>query len=1211
MKRLKQKSVQTPKGTQKISDFFINKDKSTKSTTNIKEKIVEQIKNQTSVRENDDSDVVFVFEINDASFTPNHLSSKAQCETKTRLSPLARKRKAKECDNLSPPVKRCNQVIERELSPDSCPSTNQIRKVDSKSKTVTLEKTQVKQSTSDTTSTQSPERQTPSKQKRTPKKLFERSPNNLNEFNVQILNSFIKITPSKNNKVDPDVEFVKSSEKKQSSILKYLSPDVSAKSLHAQRKNESTPTKESQSIPASETPKSKVKTRLDFSDFAQTSSLKLKNCDSHKERKNTTMIPEETTSPEVTVKSPTNNSSVSNKGQENDFNFTNVDISFGENWEELEELSDSNYTLDLTISQHCKVINVSPFSGKNVITLKSTKNGEKAICNLEGFWMNTPISIGDTLRVTAKKINEREWLVDNNYGLLVYEPDLLISTTSVVNTLWCKRKSVLSDRFSGFEPSNQHMLVGILVHNLLQHVLKHKMKTECDIEKVAKDLVKERNTILRIYECGVTSEIIENELMKFIPKIASFVKLYVRDAYNKGNSNIKHNKDDWKGTIKAIDDIEENIWCPELGIKGKVDVSVRTDFHMMPLELKTGRATVSLEHRGQVMMYIMMMNKLGYNVPSGLLLYLRYNNEDISSKQVLKNIQDEAFFYLDDSHLEYFMHWVSLIALESNSGRGHKNLREIYTLPPEERENNGRCIINLKLASISDESNGMFIHTFEKMHSHPPVNFFANGIMENNYVVVSTAQRPAVSAGFVTDITANSITVTLDRNLKKKYENQIFFIDSYDSTSIQSYNLASLTLLLELTPQAEKLRQIVIDRQPPTFKSVLPKVIGTKGKQILRRLNMVQQRAVLKAIAAKDYFLIKGMPGTGKTATIVALVQLLVELNKTVIVTSHTHSAVDNVCIKLVNYGVKVLRLGSQSRIHPTLKNYSEHYLTKDCTTPEQLEVIYNSAQVIAVTCLGSGHPLLSKRTMDICIVDESTQVLQCSVIRPLYAAKTFILIGDQDQLPAVIQNKEALEMGMSESLFERLYTKEAATALNVNYRMNSPITALANLLTYNGQLSIGSESIANAVLNLHNKESAYKDFRWVLKALDDSIENSVQFLDTGAIWNLEHNVAWATHAKNDQAEQHSPVNIYEAAVTFHLVQALLKAGVPSADIGVIATYRAQVAQISALLQGHSVDVSTVDQFQGKDKNVIIYSATKSREGVVPKPEQKVGSLLL
>lgn len=44
----------------------------------------------------------------------------------------------------------------------------------------------------------------------------------------------------------------------------------------------------------------------------------------------------------------------------------------------------------------------------------------------------------------------------------------------------------------------------------------------------------------------------------------------------------------------------------------------------------------------------------------------------------------------------------------------------------------------------------------------------------------------------------------------------------------------------------------------------------------------------------------------------------------------------------------------------------------------------------------------------DVCIVDESTQVLQPTVLRPLYSAKKFILVGDPDQLPPIIKNKLA-----------------------------------------------------------------------------------------------------------------------------------------------------------------------------------------------------------
>lgn len=82
-------------------------------------------------------------------------------------------------------------------------------------------------------------------------------------------------------------------------------------------------------------------------------------------------------------------------------------------------------------------------------------------------------------------------------------------------------------------------------------------------------------------------------------------------------------KDNWRGSIDKILDIEENIWCPELGLKGKVDITVQSKVATIPIELKTGRSSMSLEHRGQVMLYLLMMNSYHYNVSSGLLLYLR------------------------------------------------------------------------------------------------------------------------------------------------------------------------------------------------------------------------------------------------------------------------------------------------------------------------------------------------------------------------------------------------------------------------------------------------------------------------------------------------------------------------------------------------------------------------------------------------------------
>ena len=48
-------------------------------------------------------------------------------------------------------------------------------------------------------------------------------------------------------------------------------------------------------------------------------------------------------------------------------------------------------------------------------------------------------------------------------------------------------------------------------------------------------------------------------------------------------------------------------------------------------------------------------------------------------------------------------------------------------------------------------------------------------------------------------------------------------------------------------------------------------------------------------------------------------------------------------------------------------------------------------------------------------------------------------------------------------------------------------------------------------------------------------------------------------------------------------------------DIGVISPYRSQVSLLRQKLQKNNVDVNTVDQFQGKDKHLIIYSCTRSK----------------
>ena len=62
------------------------------------------------------------------------------------------------------------------------------------------------------------------------------------------------------------------------------------------------------------------------------------------------------------------------------------------------------------------------------------------------------------------------------------------------------------------------------------------------------------------------------ELEEFVPRVVKFVELYVRGVGMPDSSN-------FKGSICAIHDIEENIWVPKLGIKGKVDITTEVKIH--------------------------------------------------------------------------------------------------------------------------------------------------------------------------------------------------------------------------------------------------------------------------------------------------------------------------------------------------------------------------------------------------------------------------------------------------------------------------------------------------------------------------------------------------------------------------------------------------------------------------------------------------------
>ncbi|XP_046980217.1 DNA replication ATP-dependent helicase/nuclease DNA2-like isoform X1 [Schistocerca americana] len=897
-------------------------------------------------------------------------------------------------------------------------------------------------------------------------------------------------------------------------------------------------------------------------------------------------------------------------------------------------------TLNLSGSEMCYVVQTwkDPEVPVNMfLQLRSCETNRTAVCQLRPPWSSLPVKEGDVVSIIGAKYEKETWYLDLKAGILVHHSDLLVSGTSVVGSLFCRRRAVLAEWFRGVDVTAACAVIGSLVHTILQEVLQNKIQDKNSVEQLVMKTLENPDNLRQLLLCGLSSDKARAEIMPFVPRIVQFVSQHVTHPHkNRGLA------------VTDIEDVEENIWSPRLGVKGKIDVTVKmkspaNSSQLAPLELKTGRATASSEHRGQVMLYILMLQDLGYNVNKGLLLYLR---DDVSLMEIpfshpesrdliqLRNelannlrtampsemgqppvlpkpisrtngcskcpylIECSAYqratdpshpllevggaAHLSEESINYFLWWTGLLGLEEAQRLSNSKLADLWKLSAADREKRGSCASELSLEGKAIQCGSVFRQRLVVSNRDRDLTTIG-GLAEGDFVLVSSNLRIAVTTGTIDKIDPFGIDIILNRDLRSRHYGDKFHIDVYESQSSLSYLMTNLGLLMDNTEAAAKLRSIVVDRAKPEFSSEEIGRLSGSEKTITQHLNIAQLNAIRKSVASRNYLLICGMPGTGKTEMLASLVRVLVGRGASVLITSNTHSAVDNLLLRLKKHNLPILRLGSEQRIHPELRCFSEAELSKGCKTPEELTKRLNSRLIVGSTCLGTNSPLLTGRRFSVCLVDESTQTLQVMLMRPLLLCERFILVGDPQQLPPVVTSLKARQLGLDESLFTRLDGLGATVILDLQYRMNRAIVKLANHLAYGGRLRCANADIANATLRVENIQ---KVPQWMSRIVSPDMSDAVLFVDTGVVPLLEEN-----SNKNGRC-----TNIHELALLAAVTSIWEKGAVDTKDIGIIAPFRAQVNLIRKALPSH--EVNTVDQFQGRDKSVILLSCTRSKKSI-------------
>ena len=252
----------------------------------------------------------------------------------------------------------------------------------------------------------------------------------------------------------------------------------------------------------------------------------------------------------------------------------------------------------------------------------------------------------------------------------------------------------------------------------------------------------------------------------------------------------------------------------------------------------------------------------------------------------------------------------------------------------------------------------------------------------------------------------------------------------------------------------------------------------------------------------------------------------------------------------------------------------------------EEYEILRKACVIgMTTTCAAKYRSILKEIRPRIVIVEEAAEVLEAHIIASLTpGCQHLILIGDHQQLrptPAVYDLAKRYKLDVS--LFERMVNVGIqCETLNVQHRMRPEISAL-------------------------------------MKHIYDDLENHESVEKYEDIKGMKKNMFFINHNYMEDScnQSHSHVNEHEAKFLVALCRHLMQQGYKADQITLLTTYTGQMYAIRDCLQEEDaikeplkpendssfrgVRVTTVDNFQGEENDIILLSLVRSNK------DEKVG----
>lgn len=472
------------------------------------------------------------------------------------------------------------------------------------------------------------------------------------------------------------------------------------------------------------------------------------------------------------------------------------------------------------------------------------------------------------------------------------------------------------------------------------------------------------------------------------------------------------------------------------------------------------------------------------------------------------------------------------------------------------------------------------------------------------------ATRHYVFRGSIIDIREDGVEVSL-RNSQTRaevFEGKVWAMEHDFMES--SYRALYQGLQLFLSARKERKDLLLLQRQP-----AVDTTLQLKGDYATATGNEFNE-LVLRVKQACDLFLIIGPPGTGKTSfgMVSVLKEQLLDEGTSVLLLSFTNRAVDEMCSKLVAEGIDFMRIGSELGCHESYRSHLLSQRSVACRNGEEIRQLIEHCRVFCgtTTALNSQAGLLTIKAFDLAIIDEASQILEPQIVGLLsqklartgeHSIRKFVLIGDEKQLPAVVQQQPAESLVQEPdlqsihltdcrlSLFERLIRAYRQEGVNNAYsymltrqgRMHRDIAIFPNQAFYDGKL---------VPVPLPYQEE-------FTPSTSQSSHGINALLTT-------RRVAFITYPKTRKGEwqygDSDKVNLAEAKMIAATVYRIYLSHQGHFDkdrtVGVIVPYRNQISTIRNEIDSyhiaelHDIMIDTVERYQGSQCENIIYGFT-------------------